>query len=61
MADSSPQPESFDQFKDSFSYGSRTDLLFKFIKNLPADDAGRFVQLLFQKIGESAGDGDVES
>jgi len=59
VADTATPPESFEQFKDSFSYGSRTDLLFKFIRNLPADDAGRSIQRLFQTIGESADDGDV--
>lgn len=31
--------ESFEEFKDSFSYGSRNDLTFKFLKRLPPDDA----------------------
>jgi D-proline reductase (dithiol) PrdB len=51
--------ESFEEFKNSFSYGSRTDLLLKFVKNLPTEDAAQFVQELFQKIGESADDGDL--
>lgn len=59
MAELSTEPESFEQFKESFSYGSRTDLLFKFIKKLPADDAARFIQLLFRQTGESADDGDL--
>lgn len=53
------EPESFDEFKNSFSYGSRTDLLFKFVKNLSAADAARFIELLFQQIGASADDGDL--
>lgn len=55
----SPQPESFEQFKNSFSYGSRTDLLFKFVKKLSADEAARFIQSLFCKIGEAADSGDI--
>jgi hypothetical protein len=31
--------ETFAEFKDSFSYGSRTDLAFKFLKRLSPEDA----------------------
>lgn len=55
----SSDSESFAQFKNSFSYGARTDLLFKFIKNLPTEESASFIQSLFQKIGESADDGDI--
>lgn len=41
---SDPQTgESFLQFKNSFSYGSRSDLSFKFLKNLSEADAARFI------------------
>ena len=37
-----PQNESFQGFKDSFAYGSRTDLNFKFLKALSSDEAAEF-------------------
>ncbi len=53
------ESESFEQFKNSFSYGARTDLLFKFIKNLSTEESANFIQSLFQRIGESADDGEL--
>lgn len=44
--------ETFEEFRDSFSYGSRTDLSFKFLKNLPPDRAAEFLQLLIGEVGE---------
>ena len=44
--------ETFDEFKASFSYGSRNDLSFKFLKRLPAADAAEFLRLLLLEIGE---------
>ena len=38
-----PSQESFDEFKGSFSYGSRTDLNFKFLAGLSEEDAARFI------------------
>ena len=51
--------ETFEEFKDSFSYGSRTDLTFKFLKKLPATDAAEFLRLLLHEVGASFDDGDV--
>src|SRR3972149_12317522 len=51
------QQESFEQFRKSFSYGSRNDLTFKFLANLSDEDAARFVQDLFSKLGDSFDDG----
>lgn len=59
MPDTPAASESFDAFKNSFSYGARTDLLFKFIKALPAGEAGCFIQALFRAVGDSADDGDL--
>jgi hypothetical protein len=42
--DADPIPESFEGFKNSFSYGSRTDMNFKFLKNLSEEDAAQFFQ-----------------
>ncbi|MEE8407480.1 MAG: hypothetical protein V3S32_10065, partial [Acidimicrobiia bacterium] len=44
--------ESFEEFKNSFSYGSRTDLSFKFLKGLSSEEAGEFLGSLLQEVGE---------
>jgi hypothetical protein len=51
--------ESFEDFKNSFSYGSRSDLNFKFLKNLSSDDAAHFFQGLLWQLGDSLVDGDL--
>ncbi len=58
MADSS---ETLEEFKDSFSYGSRTDLSFKFLKRLTPDEAGEFFHQLLLEIGASFDHGDVSA
>jgi len=45
--------ETFAAFKDSFSYGKRNDLLFKFLKNLPEAEAADFLQRLLELIGDA--------
>jgi D-proline reductase (dithiol) PrdB len=51
--------ESLEAFKDSFtSTGSRSNLNFKFLKNLTTEEAGNFFQELLWKIGQSIDDGD---
>lgn len=57
MASDSPDLESFAAFKDSFSYGSRSDLNFKFLKALGDQDAARFFQELLWKLGDTLDDG----
>jgi hypothetical protein len=54
------QHESFEEFKSSFSYGSRTDLGFKFIASLSDQDAARFLQDLLWKLGDAFDDGQFE-
>lgn len=56
----SNQHESFEAFKDSFFYGSRTDLNFKFLKNISDQDAAKFFQDLLWKMGDSFDDGDLD-
>ena len=51
MADNETQ-ESFAEFKDSFSYGSRSDLNFKFLKGLSPEDAAQFFQDLLVEVRE---------
>ena len=54
------QGETFEEFKDSFSYGSRNDLNFKFLKGLSDAEAGQFFQELLHKLADSADDGAVD-
>ena len=44
--------ESFSEFKDSFSYGSRNDLSFKFLESLESDEAAEFLRLVLFEVGE---------
>jgi hypothetical protein len=50
--------EKFDEFKNSFSYGSRTDLNFKFLKGLSNEASATFFQELLRKLGDTIDDGD---
>ncbi len=52
--------ESFEEFKNSFAYGSRTDLNFKFLAGFPDEEAGRFVQDLLWKLGDVIDDGQCD-
>jgi len=55
-----PNSETFAEFKDSFAYGSRTDLAFKFLKGLRPEEAAAFLQALLEKVGETIDDGDAD-
>ncbi len=48
MTDNNGKSESFRDFKDSFFYGSRTDLNLKFLHHLPDDDAAEFFHDFFK-------------
>lgn len=52
--------ESFETFKNSFRYGSRTDLIFKFLGSLTGAEAAQFFQELLWKLGDSFDDGDFD-
>lgn len=52
--------ESFDDFRKSFSYGSRSNLSFKFIKNLSEADADLFFQELLDRLADTVDDGDSD-
>ena len=43
--------ETFEDFKNSFSYGSRTDLSFKFLKALPPERAAEFLSQVLDRVG----------
>jgi hypothetical protein len=51
--------ESFEDFKTSFSYGSRSDLSFKFLKSLSDADAAEFFRRLLEEVGEAYDTGDT--
>jgi D-proline reductase (dithiol) PrdB len=53
-------PETLEAFKNSFSYGSRNDLLFKFIKRLSSEQAGEFFRQLLERLGEACDDGNFD-
>lgn len=57
---SRPATESLEEFKNSFSYGSRSDLSFKFLKNLSPEEAGEFFRQLLWEVGDSLDHGHVE-
>jgi hypothetical protein len=54
------QGETLREFVDSFSYGSRTDLNFKFLKNLSEPEAALFFRELLNKLGETLDDGKAD-
>jgi hypothetical protein len=51
--------ESFAEFRTSFSYGSRSDLDFKFLKSLPDDVAAEFFRQLLASLGDQYDSGDM--
>lgn len=52
--------ETFEEFRRSFSYGSRSNLNFKFLKNLPDDEAARFFQELLVHLGDAYDHGGLD-
>ena len=52
--------ESFEDFKNSFFYGTRTNMNFKFLKSLSDLDASRFFQDLLWKLSDSFDDGNLD-
>lgn len=58
-SESTPAKETFDEFRNSFSYGSRTDLLFKFLKSGSEQLADDFLQELLDLTGNLIDDGDT--
>ena len=52
--------ETFTDFKNSFSYGARSDMNFKFLKSLSDKEAGDFFQGLLWKLGEASNSGEFE-
>ena len=53
MTDDNQHKETFKEFIDSFSYGTRPDLNFKFMRGFSEADGAKFVQELLWKIGDA--------
>jgi len=53
------EPESVNSFKNSFSYGTRNDLDFKFFKGLSDDEVAAFLQNLLRDLGDAYDTGDI--
>ncbi len=51
--------ESLEEFRQSFFYGSRSDLSFKFLKSMTDEAATEFIQRLFREVGAAYDTGDV--
>jgi D-proline reductase (dithiol) PrdB len=53
--------ETFDEFRRSFSYGSRNNLNFKFMKSMSDADAADFLATVLLQLGDAYDTGDVTS
>ena len=51
--------ESLEDFKNSFSYGSRNDLSFKFLSKLSPDQAAEAIRQILEAVGTSLDTGEV--
>ncbi|MEQ8675318.1 MAG: glycine/sarcosine/betaine reductase selenoprotein B family protein [Aggregatilineales bacterium] len=60
MSNNNQNQETFQEYKDSFSYGSRPDLNFKFMSAFTDPDAAKYIQDLLWKIGDTLNTGDLE-
>lgn len=56
-----PAGETFDEFRNSFSYGSRNDLSFKFMSRLDSNGAAEFLRLVLHEIGEAYDSGSMDA
>lgn len=56
----SGEPETLEAFKNSFFYGSRSNLDVKFLAELSADEAGEFLAELLVDLGQTIDDGDAD-
>ena len=61
MTDNNQSKETFEEFKDSFSYGSRPDLNFKFMKGFSEVDGAKYLQDLLWKVGDALNTGDLDA
>ncbi|WP_319523691.1 glycine/sarcosine/betaine reductase selenoprotein B family protein [Breoghania sp.] len=59
MSETNDGPETFESFKKSFFYGSRSDLSFKFLSHLSDGQAADFFQGLLSKLVDAYDDGNA--
>lgn len=52
--------ETFEEFRRSFSYGSRSNMNFKFLKSLPDEDAAEFLRRLLEELGDAYDHGNLD-
>jgi hypothetical protein len=52
--------ETISQLKNSFYYGSRSDMNFKFLKDLTDEEVTKFFQELLWKLGDTLDDGNLQ-
>jgi len=52
-------PDSFGAFRESFAYGERNDLNFKFMKSMTDAEAASFLQKLLHQLGDTYDTGDA--
>ena len=52
-------PQSFEAFRESFAYGERNDLNFKFMKSMTDAEAASFLQALLHLLGDTYDTGDA--
>lgn len=60
MTDDHQRSETFEEFKDSFSYGSRPDLNFKYMAAFSGADGADYLQALLWKIGDALNTGELD-
>ncbi len=60
MTDTSMKKESFEEFRKSFFYGSRSDMTFKFLDLLDDDAGAEFLCKLFRTVTYSLDTGDLD-
>ena len=61
MSQVQEHPETFESFKKSFFYGSRSDMSFKFLAHLSDDQAADFFQGMLVKLVDAYDDGDIQA
>ena len=59
MNDTIKDTETFEEFKNSFFYGKRSNLNFKFLSHLSQEDAGHFFDALLNNLSQRINDADI--
>ena len=61
MVKNAKSPETFEEFRKSFFYGSRSDMSFKFLDHLSDEQGTDFLQKLFRNVITSIDTGDSDT